>query len=174
MSAKNGVRKRKFEQDEDINTQVLELQSKVARLDEMNFLESLDDLRNQHEKELQKVRAAQDKKNKEFLKSQKELTQALTTTESRLVEVTDKITTIVEQNAALFQRTEKLEADLEAERNKGFINYIKSFFRRKPKAAEDKPAEEPVSEEAPEIQEENKENEKPAETEEQTENKKDE
>lgn len=123
MSAKNGVRKRKFEQgkrfyfnqidifkeDEDINTQVLELQSKVARLDEMNFLESLDDLRNQHEKELQKVRAAQDKKNKEFLKSQKELTQALTTTESRLVEVTDKITTIVEQNAALLQRTEKLE-----------------------------------------------------------------
>ena len=123
MSAKNGVRKRKFEhgkrfyfnqidifkEDEDIHTQVLELQSKVARLDEMNFLESLDDLRNQHEKELQKVRAAQDKKNKEFLKSQKELTQALTTTESRLVEVTDKITTIVEQNAALLQRTEKLE-----------------------------------------------------------------
>ena len=123
MSAKNGVRKRKFEQgknfyfnqihifkeDEDINTQVLELQSKVARLDEMNFLESLDDLRNQHEKELQKVRAAQDKKNKEFLKSQTELTQALTTTESKLVEVTDKISTIVEQNAALLQRTEKLE-----------------------------------------------------------------
>ena len=97
------------QEDEDINTQVLELQSKVARLDDMNFLESLDDLKNQHEKELQKVRAAQDKKNKEFLKSQKELTQALTTTESRLVEVTDKITTIVEQNAALLQRTEKLE-----------------------------------------------------------------
>ncbi|CBY23801.1 unnamed protein product [Oikopleura dioica] len=175
MSAKNGVRKRKFEkEDDDINTQVLELQSKVARLDDMNFLESLDDLKNQHEKELQKVRAAQDKKNKEFLKSQKELTQALTTTESRLVEVKDKITTIVEQNAALLQRTEKLEADLEAERNKGFINYIKSFFRRKPKEAEDKPAEAQVSGKAPAIQEEPKENEIPTETVQETETKKDE
>ena len=93
----------------DINSQVLELQSKVARLDEMNFLESLDELRTQHEREIQKIRAANEKKHKEFLKSQKELTSALTTTESKLSEVTDKISTIVEQNTLLLQRTEKLE-----------------------------------------------------------------
>ena len=65
-------------------------------------------------------------------------------------------------------------ADLEAERNKGFINYIKSFFRRKPKEAEVKPAEEQSSEPATELQEEAKENEEPKETAENTEDKKDE
>ncbi|CAG5089789.1 Oidioi.mRNA.OKI2018_I69.PAR.g12349.t1.cds [Oikopleura dioica] len=154
MSAKNGVRKRKFEQDEgDINSQVLELQSKVARLDEMNFLESLDELRTQHERELQKIRATNEKKHKEFLKSQKELTSALTTTESKLSEVTDKISTIVEQNTLLLQRTEKLEAELEAERNKGFINYIKSFFRRKTKTETPPAAEEQNQEAQAEVQE---------------------
>jgi len=69
---------------------------------------------------------------------------------------------------------QNLRADLEAERNKGFINYIKSFFRRKPKEAEDKPAEAQVSGKAPAIQEEPKENEIPTETVQETETKKDE
>ena len=38
-------------------------------------------------------------------------------------------------------------AELEAERNKGFINYIKSFFRRKPKT-ETPPVEEEKTQEA--------------------------
>ena len=70
---------------------------------------------------------------------------------------------------------QNFRAELEAERNKGFINYIKSFFRRKPKTETPPADDEQTRKATAEVQEaENKENEEQKESAENTEEKKEE